>query len=246
MKSLLLIFIALCIVFTTVNAEQILEIPKKPEGYSMGSNTPILHLEAFYDLTCSDCKAAYGIMSTLLKNLIISKNKDLRFTFHVFPIPSHHNAFLFSKGLHAIAKYSNNTQDVWDFINLAFANQDKFYNDATQDLTEAQIVQNFVNLVSSNMPQYNATYFSELLSNPPVAYDTLISSQYANYKTVIWTPTYLANGIQIGGAGGFTYNDWINFIKQFIHIGSESLDLEVQEKEENKVYDFIKLSSNDI
>jgi len=231
------ILLALCLA-VFVHAEQILEIPKVPEGYSMGSSTPTLHIEAFYDLTCSDCKKSSTIMFKLLKDLLISKNKDLKFTFHVFPIPSHANAFLFSKGLHAIAKASNNSQDVWDYIHLAFDNQEQFFNAATQDLTQNQIVDNFVHLVSNNMTQYNATYLNQLLSNPSVVYDTLISSEYANYKNVIWTPTYLANGIQIGGADGYNYNDWINFLKQFIHIGN----LDEENNNKDRFYEYISQS----
>lgn len=199
-----------------VKSEQIMEFPTVPDGFSQGSNTPILEIEAFWDLTCPDCKASAPVILQVLNDLKISTNQNLRFTVHIFPLPAHLNSFLFAKGVRAINRAATNQQDIWKYFQLAFDNQANYYTAAVQNTPINQVVNNFVSLVSSNMPAYNATYLASAFSDPLIAYEALLSWQYACYKNVIGTPTYLANGVQIDGSDSFTYQDWMNFIKQYI------------------------------
>ena len=213
----LVIFILLCL-YVTINADQIMVIPKTPQGFSLGAVNPLLHLEAYYDLACDDSAASYSVFQQVLQKINIKNNTQVKFTAHFLCLPYHFNAFLLTKGLQVIADNCNNTQDIWNYIDFIFQNQQAYFTDATQIYTVYQIAANLTKLVTSNSQfrNYNPTAFNNSLFDPIIAAKTLFSVQYAQYKSVTSTPSYFANGVLIDNADNFSYNDWINFINKYI------------------------------
>lgn len=68
-------------------------LPKHPLGfvYHGGESSAPIHLTAFVDLTCPDCKQAWP---TVKKIADMYGPKVVQFTLQLFPLPYHTNAFI--------------------------------------------------------------------------------------------------------------------------------------------------------
>lgn len=65
-------------------------------------------IEAFFDLLCSDCKAAWPNIKKLMESY--EKNSTTpapALIVHTFPLPYHHNAFYGNQGAHVVASYAS-------------------------------------------------------------------------------------------------------------------------------------------
>ena len=77
-------FATLLTLFLAAFASQDVPIPKIPDGYSLGSATPNLHIEAFFDLLCDDCRDTWAVLEPILRNEFhVATNQTLRFTIHL-------------------------------------------------------------------------------------------------------------------------------------------------------------------
>jgi hypothetical protein len=73
---------------------------------------------------------------------------NLRFVFHVFPLPYHYNAYAAAQGA-AIVKYLAPAR-IFDWIDAVYANQPSFYNEATADMTSNQVHAAFASLAAKS------------------------------------------------------------------------------------------------
>lgn len=73
--------------------ESQIPFPKRPLGFvfSGGEPTAPIHLSAFVDLTCPDCKQAWP---TVKKVAALYGPSVLQFKVLLFPLPYHTNAFM--------------------------------------------------------------------------------------------------------------------------------------------------------
>ena len=203
----------LAVVFFAVFASQDVPIPSRPDGFSLGSNTPTLHIEAFFDLLCPDSRDSWGVLQALLATEYhITTNQTLRFTAHIFPLPYHINSFLVSQGARVIADNLQQPADIWTYINYIFAIQTLFYNQATASLTQEQVQQKLVGLVNKLLPNYAGVFEKGLEYGTPFDYEARISWKYGCSRGVTGAPVYLANGVRINGADSFTAAQWGNFL----------------------------------
>jgi len=184
-----------------------------PDGYSRGSNTPQLHLEAYYDLLCPGCQNQWEILEPLLKSVYnIDSNQTLRFTIHVFPLPYHIHAFTAAQGAKVISQNQAQQSDIYTYLDIVFKNQDSFQTDATLNQSSTQ-VQNALNkLVVAQLPNTSSYFLSGLASGNQYDVQARVSWKYATSRQVTGTPTFFANGVQINGAYGFEAADWRRFI----------------------------------
>ena len=206
-------FIVLSITILSALATQQTPIPTIPDGYSLGSTTPTLHLEAFFDLACSDCQATWGLLEPILRNEYnVTTSKTLRFTVHLFPLAFHTNAFLLAQGARVIAENLSDIEDIFSYFNLIFKNQPDYYPTNTLNFTQNQIHQNLTNLVQSALPEYAAAFTTGLVYGSQADGEARISWKYGCSRAVTGTPTFLANGVEVDDAGDFTADDWRNFL----------------------------------
>jgi len=187
-------------------------IPPTPAGFSRGSNTPTLHIEAYYDLLCPSSKAQWGILEPLLKEYELDSNQTLRFTVHIFPLPYHYYSFLMSQGAQVIYDKQTNAKEIFTYIDTVFENQEDYGCEAVVDKSQNTIRNSLYLQVIKRLP-YASTYFLQGLTAGN-AYDvsTRIQWKYGAYNKVTGTPTFFANGVEINGAAGFTRDDWKKFI----------------------------------
>jgi len=102
--------------------------------------------------------------------------------------------------------------DMFKFINLVFKNQGAYYTTATTYLTQEQVIEMFVGMISANMPEYAKAIQTQLQYGSQADTEARYAWKYACYRGVSATPTFLANGVVINGAGDFKADDWRNFL----------------------------------
>jgi len=219
-KSLVFL-VSLC--FTAILAEQYVPIPSTPDGFTIGSQQPAyLKLEAWYDLACSDSLASFPIVNQALSQVGVtttSTNPNISFTIHLFPLPYHYNAFTLAQGARIIADNCNAStciDDLYNYFNLTFTNQNTFLTNTTYNQTQAQVQTELVTLVSTNMPNYNATMFQAGLSNSNYNMEARISWKLACSLGFAGTPTFAANGVLIDDADQWLdVSNWTSFFTEF-------------------------------
>ena len=218
------IFLALTLL-SYVHSEQTLPFPERPEGFSIGAPNPVLHIEAFWDVSCSDCKESKPFLMKVLNDYNIKTSSLIKLTIHMYSTLSHFNAFLFVKGFKAIERVLHDEQDLWNYVDLILDHQEEFYMGATRNMTQKEIAQKLTNLVTTNpnFTHYNATYFHNSLYDPVIEAKALLNYQLGCQANVIETPTYLANGVAIRGAELYEEEEWRKLISQFVKGKQDSL-----------------------
>jgi len=188
-------------------------IPTKPDGYALGSTNPTLHIEAYFDLLCPDCRDSWNVLEPILRNEYnITTNQTLRFTIHLFPLPFHVNSFMVSQGAKVIGDNMKDIEDVFAYFNLILQNQESYYTAATLQFTQQQVQQNLTSLVCANLPQYAQIFPGSLQYGNSYDSQARVTWKYGTYKGVRGTPTFVANGIVIVGADNFNADDWRKFL----------------------------------
>ena len=144
--------ILFCASLASVVTAQI-PIPHRNNDISVGNaNAPIV-LDAFLDLTCSDCLAAHPTLQAVVDHY---GPEILRFNIIPFPLPYHDNAFTAAQAAFAIQKTS--PDKVMDWINLAFDKQYLLLN--TFDGTKQEMIQRIATLISDAKIMDQATFLS--------------------------------------------------------------------------------------
>lgn len=90
-KQFLIAFLLIAVAFGT----QYVPIPDYYDGVHIGKAGAKLHLEAFYDLLCPDSKASNAILNQVFAKVDTS---NVLFTYHIFPLPYHIQAYLTAMG----------------------------------------------------------------------------------------------------------------------------------------------------
>jgi len=206
-------FSILLIFSLAVFASQDIPIPSKPDGFSIGSDTPNLHLEAFYDLLCPDSRKSFEDLIPILDTEYhIFYNETLRFTVHIFPLPFHRNSFLAAQGARIIADNLYHDDDVWNYIGWILETQSALSNQVTANLTQLQAQEILTTLTVEAMPAYSGIFAKGLEYGNQYDTEARISWKYGCSRGITGTPTYMANGVVINGAGSFTAAQWRNFL----------------------------------
>jgi len=198
--------------------EQFTPIPRRPDGYSAGTLTPKFYLEAWFDLLCPSSFYSYTQLMPVLQKLNFMNNTQLRTTFHVTGFPWYHNSVFFAQVLRFLANNLQNQNDIWTFINASFYNQGKYTNQATINMTDAQVQLQLTNFVHNVLPSYSIQNIALAFTNATIKQEALTSYQYFAANAVSSTPAFWGNGAYINGAANFTTAQWEQFLSQYITI----------------------------
>ena len=118
MKVLALLFISVVSGLACAGAEAItsdIPLPNTYDGFlypsrgakAIGGGKGSVVVEAFFDLLCSDCKAAWPTVKLLMNEYEHNSTKAApALILHTFPLPYHHNAFYANQGAHVLNYYA--------------------------------------------------------------------------------------------------------------------------------------------
>jgi len=183
-----------------------LPIPNRYDGFSQGSPSSPILFEAFFDLLCPDCAAAWPNIQSVLAYYNPSGHPSaLRFYLHVFPLPYHTWAYSASQGAQAI--WSNAPQLIFKYVDTMFAAQSSFWNGATATMSARQ-VQSLMATVVQQGTGFPSSSFLSGLNNSTYDWNGRISWKYGCSRGVAGTPTFFVNGIPVQADPSWTLADW--------------------------------------
>ena len=196
--------------FVLAASQQIVPIPPRADGLLIGPADGQYQIDMFIDLICPDCKAAWPIINKVLNR---TQEYGVNLRVHFFPLPYHNAAFLMARLAHIVAKNSSNTA-TRAFVDYIFDIQADYYNGAIANFTQAEVINNITAQVARDLNGYNQTELLDGFNDQNTDQDTRVSWKYACSRGVTGTPTFMFNGVQVNAAGGFKYNDWLQFLSQ--------------------------------
>jgi len=207
MMKILAVIVSLTLLYATLAQ---IPIPNRYDGFSQGDPSSPILFEAFFDLLCPDCAAAWPNIKQVLSYYNPQNSEsNLRFYLHTFPLPYHHNAYLAAQGLHVIG--DQQPSSTWDYVDLMFDNQGEYWNGPTADDTTNQVISDMGSLVSKgiNFPLNN---WIAGLNNDSYDGLTRISWKYGCSRGVSGTPFFFVNGILVQADPTWTLSDWRSII----------------------------------
>ncbi|CAD8136826.1 unnamed protein product [Paramecium pentaurelia] len=202
---LISLFLGICL------GSQYTPIPKIPDGLIIGDN-PNLVIEAYYDIFCPGSRESYNIFKTVIESL---EKDSFTFIIHQFPLPYHKNAFSASAGYKYIWK-TISSEAAYKFEGLMLNNLEQFTDLATLNLKQSEVYQKIIDLVKTQLPQYQINY-DELLNSmkpgTPENIETRYSWKYGTSRSVSGTPTIFVNGVLFDKGEELSAQQWIQYIQ---------------------------------
>ncbi|KDO34647.1 hypothetical protein SPRG_00709 [Saprolegnia parasitica CBS 223.65] len=198
-------------------------IPASPPGftYAQGSADAHIQLDMFIDLLCPDSKAAYPALQQVAANL---SSSAFRLRFHQFPLPYHHNAYSFAQASRTIAHaLGDDTFTRW--MEAVYANQDAYWNKATETLGQKQVTAQIGALAKKTFPELTDTQWAEGMTGhggTQMDVDTRTEWKYACTRGISGTPMYLLNEVPFDADASWTYDDWMKALAPLLS-GAETI-----------------------
>jgi len=179
-----------------------LPIPNVMDGFSLGDADAPVQFELFGDTMCPDTAQAYPTIREVAASYGPEK---LRLTFHAFSLAFIHSSMLTNQGLWVVA--SANASNVWNYIELIFANQNSLWNDQTADLTTNQVIAK-VAALAANVSIIDENAFIKGMADQTIEMQAITSWKYIASRAIAGTPTFLVNGVAVDADPDWTVQDW--------------------------------------
>lgn len=213
-----------------------LPVPAVYDGYTYPSNPvassssdsslitwPYIILEGYFDLLCSDCKAAWPTV----KNVMAAYNESVVLRVHTFPLPYHQNAFIVNQGAHVVANLTASSRDgeadyaFFKYLEMAFKFQNMFLNAETADKSPNVVISDLANLAEKELgdayPEVTADAMVAGLANGDLNEATRVSWKYSASQGVSGTPTFMVNGVRVTAGSDTTEKEWKEFLDPLVH-----------------------------
>lgn len=206
-------FIGLLVLVCSVCAQT--PIPNRPDGfaspYGGAADSPVV-LDAFVDLLCPASQAAWPTLG----QVIASYKGQVRLVTHLFPLPYHTWAFIFSQGAYIVDdNSSHNVSAVYNYFDFSFNIQTQYYNPATADLSTNEIVSQLAADVQK-AGIMSAQSFQDGINNSDLNMDARVAWKYACSRAITGTPSFLINGVFINADSSWTVADWQSVINPLL------------------------------
>ena len=179
-------------------------------AFSRGSLSSATTVDLWIDLGCSDCLNDWP----LLEQVYDKYSDDVRFNYHLFPLPYHQFAFLLAKSANCVALHGS-PGDVFNFFDTLYtpSNQALIYNSATANMTYNEVMTTTVSkFVTDSSDSLSASDFLDFMASD---YDCEQNTRYqfknAALSSIYGTPMYTINGVTVTD-GLSTIEDWTTFL----------------------------------
>jgi len=197
---------AVGVLFVCQLATAQIPIPNRYDGFSQGSPSSPILFEAFFDLLCPDCAAAWpNIRDVLAYYNPSGQPSALRFYLHAFPLPFHTWGYSAAQGAQAI--WATSPQLIFKYVDTMFKSQAGFWNGQTAQMTGNQ-VQSLMATVAQQGTGFPSSLFLAGLQNSTDDMNARISWKYGCSRGVAGTPSFFVNGIQVQADPSWTLAEW--------------------------------------
>ncbi|XP_041456946.1 uncharacterized protein LOC121409167 [Lytechinus variegatus] len=183
-------------------------IPLRPPGFFYGTgscNAPI-QIEAFVDLICPDCKAAW---KTYQRVADYYGPDTVRFSALIFPLPYHRAAMAAAQGAFVADMLDPNKTYSW--FNTVFDKQAALYDGNISEQPDTYII-NTLSEWASDVGYSKAQFKMHLARSDPTQSLARIEFKYGATRGVYGTPQTFINGAVISSQPSWTLTDWKKII----------------------------------
>jgi protein-disulfide isomerase len=205
MFQFVLLSLALIVLSVHATTQTFIPLDKNDYAFHRGNLASKVNVEFYIDLTCSSCLEEWPTLTQVYETY---KN-SVHFYYRLFPLPYHQQGFIVNKAAHVV-NYYGKEDAVFTFFDNAFNNQAQIYNSATYDSTYRQVVDLVsawaVNGTGVTVDQYNVGMNSSYPVGQQLEMATRYMWKYTTIHQVFATPTFVVNGLMVGGLESF--EDW--------------------------------------
>ena len=121
---------------------------------------------------------------------------------HLFPLPYHTWAFHVAQSANIVA--AHNQSAVWQWMDVAFANQESFFAEDLNDSNMAALLESMAK-ASAMLP---AGAMIKGLANQELNWATRVSWKYGCSRSIAGTPSYLVNGVAVAASTSWSLAEW--------------------------------------
>ncbi|CEG45108.1 Uncharacterized conserved protein [Plasmopara halstedii] len=174
-----------------------------------------VQLESYIDLLCPDSKSAYLGLKKLSEYY---EGDELCIRFVLFPLPYHQHAFNAAEATFTITTILRD-ESFTTWLETMYANQDRFWNKATKDLSSMQVVEKLKKLAQKTFPSLTDKQWDEYMTGyGGTDVDNLAreSWKYACSRGISGTPLYTLNGVPFKADADWTFEQWREVIDPLV------------------------------
>lgn len=183
-KSLIFFLAAAALVCLAFQVEAQVPLPPSHYGFRFGSDIAPVSIVMFGDLLCPQTKDQWNV----LRNVLIHYGEThVKLDFTMFPLADERYSFDADRGAYVVQKLNpNNTIDaVRTWIDVVFANQDKFWDTPTYNMTASEVSVPMPSFHFSKLPSFCLLL---MLGFPLLSFLNLLHSQYRMGVVCFVTP----------------------------------------------------------
>jgi protein-disulfide isomerase len=182
-------------------------IPQRASGFTIGDLSADVRIDVFFDIQCPHSKTFWPTLLGLLDHY---KSKPVKVTAHLITVSNHHQAWVMSLALMAVAQKDAKT--FFDFATYLFDQQSRFTNAEFRHKTHEDQRQLAAALASDHSGIEPADLL-ELLDNHDIYIQTRTPIRYAATRSVWATPTIFVNNADDIALGFRSpLSDWLDLI----------------------------------
>ncbi len=179
-------------------------------GIKFGTESYPAKLDLFFDLQCPYSKKSWDIIGGSILN---EWKGRLSVYFHPICLSHHRQSWDLTRTLFAINSIDDSKTT--DFINLVYAQQERFYNAAWKPKTEDELLTELATL-ARKIIDLPTSDLLEKIESDEVYYDAKKSIHYSAIKQVWSTPTFVLNDVPVSELTSSTsLEDWNDFMSNF-------------------------------
>lgn len=199
--SMVMLVVAMLGSVSAQAGESLIPLSATADAYQRGNADSNIVVEFFIDLTCSSCLDAWPTLNEVVETYSSSVN----FLYRVYPLPYHQQAFIVSKSAAVVNYYA--PESVFDFMDLAYANQGEIYNSVTGDMSYNEVV-SLVGTWATNgtgvsQAQYDIGMNMSTTDGYAIEMNTRYMFKYCSLHQTFATPLFAINGLTVMGLDTF-------------------------------------------
>ena len=209
------LFLLLCFLFQsqTKRAKIMpIPIPKRPSGYVKGGASAVLQIEAFVDIQCPYSKKAWPTLLAVAEHYGPEK---VQLRVQLLSMANHRQSWDVTKAIFAVA--GADSELFFKLATFLYVRQEQFFNGVFKKLTQVDLYELIVRLLTEFGYQTDSTEFVKRLESDEVFAAAKIPSRIAFSQGVWSSPTFYINRAEANQlSSSSTLEDWNNILEPLL------------------------------
>jgi hypothetical protein len=187
-------------------------IPNRPSGFSKGSASASLHVEAFVDIQCPYSKKAWP---TLLAVSDHHGPEKVQLRVQMLSMANHRQSWDVTKAIFAVV--GADSDQFFKLATFLYERQEQFFNGPFKERTEVDLYSLIVRLLAEFGYKTDLTEFIKRLESDDVFAAAKVPSRVAFSRGVWSTPTFFINGAEVTQlSSSSTLEEWTKILEPLL------------------------------